>query len=402
MRTRATVELAVGALLRHRMRSALTMLGVVIGVGAVLMMQSLGEGASAYIEQAISGLGSNMLLVIPGAPRGGMGAAAGATLFTPADLEALRRTVHDASAFAPVTSKPLRTVAGSNNRNTPFSGVTPEFLAIRGWSLAKGRGISADDVRQGATVCVLGQTVVNELFPGEEPVGREVRVHDLPCRVVGVLESKGASAFGQDQDDVAMMPLTTFQRRITGSDRVSMIIVSAEPDALDAAKDQLSSVLRRRRHVLPGEEDDFAVRDPRELQAVLGQVTSVLSAFLLGVAAISLLVGGIGIMNIMLVSVTERTREIGVRLAVGARERDVLRQFLVEAISLSVAGGILGVALGLVGARVVSGLMHVPFVVPLSGVPIALGVSLLVGVIFGVVPARKASRLSPLAALRFE
>ncbi len=402
MRARATVELALGALLRHRMRSALTVLGVVIGVGAVLMMQSLGAGASAYIEQTISGLGSNVLLVIPGAPRGGMGTYGGAPLFTPADLEALRRAVHDATAIAPVASKPLRTVAAGNNRNTPFSGVTPEFFVVRGWALSKGRSISADDVRQGAAVCVLGQTVVNELFPGEEPLGREVRVHDLPCKVVGVLEVRGASAFGQDQDDIAMMPLTTFQRRVSGSDRVSMIILSAEPDALDAAKDQLSSVLRRRRHVLPGEEDDFAVRDPREIQAVLGQVTSVLSAFLLGVAAISLLVGGIGIMNIMLVSVTERTREIGVRLAVGARERDVLRQFLVEAIALSLAGGVIGVGVGLVGARVVSGVMNVPFVVPLSGVPVALGVSLLVGVVFGVVPARKASRLSPLAALRFE
>ena len=228
-------------------------------------------------------------------------------------------------------------------------------------------------------------------------------MHGVSCRVVGELEAKGASAFGMDQDDVVFMPFSTFSRRITGSDRIAVIVASAvAPDRIDDAKEQLTTVMRARRHVLPGEDDDFAVRDPREVQAVLDQVTGVLTTFLLGVAGISLLVGGIGIMNIMLVSVTERTREIGVRLAVGARGSDILSQFLVEAVVLSALGGLVGIGVGLGSAWGLATALHLPFVVPLGAIPIAFGVSVLVGVIFGVFPARKASRLNPLTALRFE
>jgi putative ABC transport system permease protein len=404
MRLRATAQLAYAALLRNRMRSLLTMLGVVIGVGAVLMMQSLGSGATAYIENAISGMGSNVLLIVPGSPRArqGMGASLGVPLFTPADMEALRRGVHDLTSLAGTSSRNLRLVAGGNNRNSPVSGISPEFFQMRTWAVAEGRALTQEDERQAATVCVLGKTVADALFPGLDPVGRQLRVHEVPCRVVGLLEAKGASAFGMDQDDIVYMPLSTFGRRITGSDRVPVMLGQSTPEGIDAAKEKIASILRQRRHILPGEDDDFAVRDPRELQALLDQVTGVLTAFLLGVAGISLLVGGIGIMNIMLVSVTERTREIGVRLAVGARARDILRQFVVEAVTLSAAGGVVGLLFGLGGAWVLSKVLGVPYVIPFSAVPVALGVSALVGVVFGVVPARKASRLSPLAALRFE
>jgi putative ABC transport system permease protein len=401
---KATASLAFSALLRNRMRSLLTMLGVVIGVAAVLVMEALGQGATAYIADTISGMGSNMLMVVPGAPSQRMGGgASGAPLFTTGDVEALRRQAHDVARVAAVNQRPLRTVAGALNRNTVVNGSTPEYLEIRGWGVARGRALTQDDERQAAQVCLLGHTVETALFPGQDPLGREVRVHDVACRVVGLLEAKGASAFGMDQDDILFMPFSTFTRRVGGSDRVGLLVLSAvSPDRIDDAKAQVTAVLRARRHVLPGEDQDFAVRDPREVQAVLDQVTGILTTFLLGVAGISLLVGGIGIMNIMLVSVTERTREIGVRLAVGARGGDILSQFLVEAVVLSAFGGVAGIGLGVAGAFLLSRALHLPFVVPLAAVPLAFGVAVLVGVVFGVFPARKAARLNPLAALRFE
>jgi putative ABC transport system permease protein len=259
------------------------------------------------------------------------------------------------------------------------------------------------DERRASSVCLLGQTVADALFPGQSPLGREMRVHQIACRVVGVMETKGASAFGMDQDDVIFMPYTTFSRRIMGSDRVQVFMASAKgPDRIEDAKAQIVQILHRRRHVPEGEDDNFAVRDPRELQTLLQSVTGMLTTLLAGVAAVSLVVGGIGIMNIMLVSVTERTREIGVRLAIGARGNDVLTQFLVEATALSAAGGIVGIGLGLLGAMGAARAIHVPFVVPGAAMPIAFGVSVLVGVTFGVFPARKAARMNPLAALRYE
>jgi putative ABC transport system permease protein len=294
-------------------------------------------------------------------------------------------------------------VYGSSNRNVPVSGVGAEYLEIRSLAVDTGRALTREDERQAAQVCLIGHTVEVALFSGINPLGRELRVHDISCRVVGVLEAKGASAFGMDQDDLVLMPFSTFSRRISGSDRIGFLVASAvRRDRIDDAREEMEKVLRRRRHVLAGEDDDFAVRDPREIQAVLEQVTGVLTTFLLGVAGISLLVGGIGIMNIMLVSVTERTREIGIRLAVGARALDILSQFLVEAAVLSAVGGVVGVALGLTGSFLLSRVMHVPFIVPFAAMPVAFGVSVLVGVLFGVVPARKAARLNPLAALRFE
>jgi putative ABC transport system permease protein len=403
VRSWATVGIALAALRRNRMRSLLTTLGIVIGVAAVVMMQSMGEGASAYVSDAISGLGTNMLIVQPGAARVFGPPSFGTPLFTTTDVEDISRLASDVGHLVPTNTRMLRTVAGSNNRNVSVSGVTADYFSVRQWDAAIGRVISLEDARQAANVCVIGQSVRTALFPNDDPLAQEIRVHDVSCRVVGVLDAKGTSAFGQDQDDVIFMPFSTFSRRIVGNDRVGQIMAAAvSSDRIDAAKDEITTVLRRRRHILAGEEDDFAVRDPREVQALLQTVTGVLTALLAGVAAVSLIVGGIGIMNIMLVSVTERTREIGTRLAVGARTGDILSQFLVEATILSAVGGFIGIGLGLGGAYGVARLIQIPYVVPGRAIPVAFGISVLIGIVFGVFPARRASRLNPLAALRFE
>jgi len=399
----SAAALAFSALLRNKMRSTLTMLGVVIGVAAVVMMQSMGRGASAYIGEAISGLGSNMLLVIPGQVHGLQQNTLNVPLFTAADLDAIRHQARDVGLVTAAGARMLRAVVGSNNRSVNTSGVMPEYFEIRGWRAAEGRLPSQEDERAGASVCVIGTTTRDVLFEGTDPIGRDMRVRDVTCRVIGVMESKGASTFGIDEDDAVLMPYSTFSRRVLGNDRIGMFMASAvSADRIDAAREEMTSILHRRRHMLPGDDDNFAVRDPREIQTLLDSVTGMLTTLLAGVAAVSLVVGGIGIMNIMLVSVTERTREIGVRLAIGARSSDILLQFLVEATTLSALGGAIGIALGLAGALGMAHAIHVPFVVPGIAMPIAFGVSVLIGIVFGVFPARKASRLHPLAALRFE
>jgi putative ABC transport system permease protein len=399
----ATLALAISALLRNKMRSSLTMLGIVIGVAAVVMMQSVGRGATAYVGDAISGLGSNMLIVIPGTVKGMQQSSLGVPLFTAGDLDAVRRQAHDVGLVSAAGSRVSRAVVGPYNHSVSTGGVTPEYFEIRAWGVSSGRLLTQTDERRAATVCLIGQTVADALFPGQEPLGREMRVHQIGCRVVGIMETKGASAFGMDQDDVIFMPYSTFSRRIMGSDRVQVFMAAAKSsDLIEDAKAQISQILHRRRHIAQGEEDNFSIRDPRELQSLLQSVTGMLTTLLAGVAAVSLVVGGIGIMNIMLVSVTERTREIGVRLAIGARASDVLTQFLVEATTLSAVGGVAGIGLGLLGALGAARAIHVPFILPGIAMPIAFGVSVLVGVVFGVFPARKAAKLNPLAALRYE
>jgi putative ABC transport system permease protein len=399
----STAGLAFSALLRNKMRTVLTMLGIVIGVAAVVMMQSMGRGASAYVGEAISGLGSNMLIVIPGQVHGLQQNSLNVPLFTASDLDAIRHQAHDVGPITAAGSRMLRAVVGSNNRSVSTMGVMPEYFDIRGWGAAAGRLPNQEDERTASSVCVLGTTTRDALFEARDPLGQTLRLRDVTCRIVGVMETKGASAFGVDQDDVVIMPYSTFSRRVVGNDRIGILMAEAvSADRIDEAKEEMTQILRRRRHMLPGDDDNFAVRDPREIQSLLESVTGMLTTLLAGVAAVSLVVGGIGIMNIMLVSVTERTREIGVRLAIGARASDVLMQFLVEAVTLSAVGGAAGVALGLAAALGAARAIHVPFVVPGAAMPIAFGVSVLVGVVFGVVPARRASRLNPLAALRFE
>jgi putative ABC transport system permease protein len=395
-----TVLLAFDALSRNKLRSLLTTLGIMIGVGAVVTMQSMGQGATAYVGETISGLGSNMVFVIPGSGHG-MGVTT-APLFTTGDLEAIRRQAHDVSLVTGAHSLMLRAVAGSNNHATNVAGVSPEYFVIRSWGVSAGRPLDAQDDRQAALNCVIGQSLADLLFAGQSALGRDVRIHDLPCRVVGILNAKGAS-FGADQDDIVFMPLSTFGRRISGNNRIGALIAAAQTaDRVDAVKAQITRILHVRRHIPANETDDFTVRDPRELQAILESVMAMLTTLLAGVAAISLMVGGIGIMNIMLVSVTERTREIGIRLAVGARASDILLQFLIEAVFLSGVGGVLGILLGVGVAKGIALGIHIPFVVPIVAIPVAFAVSVVVGVVFGVFPARKAAHLNPLAALRFE
>jgi putative ABC transport system permease protein len=399
----STLSTAFAALLRNKMRSLLTALGVVIGVAAVVVMQAMGQGATAYVGEAISGLGSNMLVAEPGSPRMFNPHNMGIPMFTMADVEAIRRQVHDVKHLVPINTRSLRVIYASNNRNVNSAGVTGDYFAIRQWNVSTGRLFNADDNRRTAQVCIIGQTLREMLFATQDPLGAQIRVRDISCRVIGVLESKGTSTFGIDQDDVVFLPFTTFSRRIMGTERVAMIMFSpVSADRLDDVKREVTAILHGRRHILPGEDDDFAVRDPREIQSLLQSVTGILTAVLAGVAAISLVVGGIGIMNIMLVSVTERTREIGIRLAVGARASDILAQFLVEAVVISALGGIAGIGFGIAGGYAVAKLINVPYIPPGIAMPIAFAISVLVGVIFGVFPARRASRLNPLTALRFE
>jgi putative ABC transport system permease protein len=397
------VPLAIGALLRNKLRSTLTALGIVIGVAAVVTMQAMGQGATAYVGEAISGMGSNMLIAAPGSSRTYGPPSVGVPLFTVADVDAVRRRAPDATLLAAANLRILRTVAGPRHHNVNVGGVQPAYFAIRQWNVSRGRLHSPEDERLAAGVCVVGQTVADTLFPGQDPIGQEMRVRDLACRVIGIMETKGTATFGVDQDDVVFMPFATFARRIMGNDRVGFIMIAADSaDRIDSARRQVEAVLSARRYKPPGEEPDFAVRDPREIQAVLESVTGILSALLAGVAAVSLAVGGIGIMNIMLVSVAERTREIGVRLAVGARTGDVLIQFLIEATMLSSVGGVIGLVIGLAAGYTAALVIGIPYVVPIAAIPVALGVSAVIGVAFGVVPARRAAHLSPLAALRFE
>jgi putative ABC transport system permease protein len=403
MKIATTAKLAVRALLQAKMRSLLTTLGVVIGVAAVIIMQAMGTGATALVTGELEGMGSNMLIVVPGSSQGMGGPSIGARLFTTGDLAAVRS---DCSAVRLVTGfngRSARVVFGDNNRSTNLYGVSPEIFEIRQWELAHGRALNHDDERQGAKNCVIGETVRVELIGAGDPIGAELRVHDMTCRVVGVLSPKGASSFGVDQDDLVYMPSSTYARRIMGSSDLGMLMVSAiSEDRIDEAKGQLERLLRQRRRILADEDDDFTVRDMREVIALMGTITGVLTSLLAGVAAVSLLVGGIGIMNIMLVSVTERTREIGIRLAVGARARDILTQFMVEAVVLSFAGGALGLLLGVAGSYAAARILHLPFSVPPEAALLAIAVSALVGVVFGVFPARKAAHLHPIDALRFE
>ncbi|MEZ4429739.1 MAG: ABC transporter permease [Nannocystaceae bacterium] len=404
MRATTSMSLALTALLRNKMRSLLTALGVVIGVAAVIIMQSMGAGATEMVTSEISSIGSNMLVIMPGG-EGGMfgGSLLSAPLFTEGDIEAIERECDAVAHVSVSNSRSIRVVKGENSRPTTLYGVSPAYFAIRDWQVDAGRTLTDEDDRQAAKRCVIGHTVVDELFGSQAPIGEEIRVHDFMCTVVGVAAAKGTSTFGMDQDDVVFLPQATFSRRILGEPRIGSLLVSAvSAERTDEAIAQLTSLLRQRRRIRPGDEDDFRVRDMREVQETLGKVTGVLSSLLAGVAAVSLLVGGIGIMNIMLVSVTERTREIGIRMAVGARSGDILQQFMIEAVVLSGAGGVLGIAFGTGCSYAASRVLHIPFRVPAPAMLIAFLFALLVGVIFGVFPARKAARLRPIEALRYE
>jgi putative ABC transport system permease protein len=396
-----TILLALRAIRRNIMRSTLTILGIVIGVGAVVTLVTIGNGTTAQVTEQIASLGNNMLMITPG-KRMGPGQST-APQFDLHDADSIASHISSIAAVAPLLSHSVTAVFGNENWSTTANGSNNQFFYVRNWSLEAGRQFEESELRTGKAVCILGATVRKELFGGQDPLGSNIRMGNISCQVIGLLEAKGQSTMGMDQDDIILLPLRTLQRRIAGNQDVALIQVSVREDAsTEKAKRDIEGLMRERRHLSPSEDDNFSVMDMKEIATMLTSTTQVLTALLGAVAAVSLLVGGIGIMNIMLVSVTERTREIGTRLAIGALEREVLMQFLVEAVVLSSFGGIIGIIVSLGGSIGLCNALKVPFVFNLRIVAIAFIFSAAVGVIFGYFPALKAARLDPIEALRHE
>jgi len=398
------IVLALREIRRNVLRSTLTILGIVIGVGAVITMVTIGEGATARVQADIQKLGSNLLQVYRGQGFGGGGGARqSAPPFSVDDVEAIKNEISGVRAVAPTIGTGAQAIYGNSNWATQVQGTDDQYITVRDWPLASGRNFSDSELRAGAAVCILGATVQRELFGGEDPVGANIRLGKLSCQIIGTLTSKGQSGFGQDQDDLVVVPLRTMQRRMVGNSDVSSIMVSAR-DGVSTEKVQadIEALLRERRKIRPGADPDFNVRDLKEISSAMTQTTRVLTTLLAAVAAVSLLVGGVGIMNIMLVSVTERTREIGTRLAVGAMARDVLLQFLIEAVTLAAFGGIIGIVLGLSAGALATHAFNVPFVLNVGIVMLSFAFSAAVGIVFGYFPARRAAQLDPIEALRHE
>ena len=390
------------AIRRNALRSALTMLGIVIGVAAVITMVTMGAGVTAQVGANLSKLGTRLLLVRPGQAQRSGGARSDAAPFTLADVQAIEREIPGVAAVAPMNSRTVQAISGSRNRLTTVFGSSSALLRARSWDVASGRSFSDGEERAGADICVLGATVRTDLFGALDPVGQRIRLGQLSCLVVGALEAKGAASFGSDQDDFVLVPLRWYQRELAGDAEVKSIYVAGsegEPTAKLTA--DLEQLLRQRRRVQHN-VNDFSIRDMTEIETAAVATTRALTEFLGALAAVSMLVGGIGIMNIMLVSVTERTQEIGLRLAVGALERDVQRQFLMEAAVLAATGGLIGIVLGLAAGAVGVRALAVPFVLQPGIVLMAFAVSAAVGLAFGYYPARRAARLDPIEALRHE
>jgi putative ABC transport system permease protein len=399
-----TYLLAQREIRRNVLRSSLTVLGIVIGVAAVITMVTLGSGATAKVTGEIAKLGSNMLFIGRGQGfQGPGGARSNAPAFDIADVQAVENNILGLKAVAPTAMKSVQVIYGNENQTTSATGTTNGFILVRDWPVASGRAFTDGEIRAGQAVCILGDTIRKNLFGGEDPIDKRIRLDKITFRVVGVLSSKGQSSFGSDQDDLVLIPLRALQRRFAGNTDIDSIIVSAR-EGVSTTKIQkdIEVLFRERRRIAPGKADDFHVHDTKEIINTLTGTTKVLTALLGAVAAVSLIVGGIGIMNIMLVSVTERTREIGTRLAIGATERQVLMQFLVEAVVLSSFGGLCGIALGLGAAGLGTQALDIPFVLNLTVVTAAFLFSGAVGVIFGYFPARRAAHLDPIQALRHE
>jgi putative ABC transport system permease protein len=404
MRT-AVLKMAFRALARNKARSALTMLGIIIGVASVIAMVSLGQGAQQQVRDQISSMGSNLLIVQAGSQRtGGMRGGAGTSMsLTPEDMDAILREVPSLAAGTPSVGATVPLVAGNQNWTTRAEGVDVSYTEIRVRSVSSGHFFTEADVRSAARVAIIGQTVADALFPGQDPVGQTMRVRNLTFRVTGVLESKGQSRMGQDQDDTLLMPYTTVMKKLLAATHVSSLQFSAVSEAATAEAERgIAALLRARHNLRPGEEDDFTVRNLSDVAETAAETSKVMTMLLSGIAAVSLLVGGIGIMNIMLVSVTERTREIGIRMAVGARSRHVQWQFLIESLVMGLLGGLTGIAVGAGAAYALGrGFGWPQLLSPLAMIGSAL-FSMLIGVFFGYYPARKAADLDPIEALRFE
>jgi len=413
MRRIDLVTFAARAIIAHPTRSALTSLGVVIGVAAVVMMTSIGLGAQQRVTSAIGGLGSNLLIVSPGASRGpgggfvSQGAGTGNSL-TEDDAEAMASQIEGAVAVAPSVRGGAQLTAEGANWQTRVEGVTPDYLTARDLTMASGRMFDETEARQGRKVIVIGKTIATELF-GEDsdPVGKRIRVGAVPFEVIGVLEPKGQSGFGQDQDDIVLGPLQAVRsrvvgRRVQGSNVQTIYVKAASAEEMDRLQEDVTNLLRERHRIRQGAEDDFSVQNMASIMEAMQASVKTFTSLLAAVAAVSLVVGGVGIMNIMLVAVTERTREIGLRMAVGAKRNDVLYQFALEAITLSVVGGIIGLVLGVSGAMLMAKLGDWPVAIASWSIPVSLGFSLLVGLVFGAYPSWRAARLDPIEALRRE
>ncbi len=394
--------LAAREIRRNVLRSFLTILGVVIGVAAVIVMVTLGGGATRAVTTQIESMGTNLLMLRKGQHMG-PGQTSSAPAFSLDDATALAREVPAIRALAPSAAESLIAIAGNNSWATTVTGTDDRYLDVRNWTIELGRAFNAAEVQAGKSVCIIGATVRKELFGSQDPVGQTFRIKTFACEVIGLLAAKGQSSMGQDQDDTILMPLRAFQRRIAGNQDVTLIQLSIRDGAsIDRARNDIERLMRERRKVGAGEQDNFSVRDMRELTNMLTGTTQILTTLLSAVAAVSLLVGGIGIMNIMLVSVTERTREIGIRLAIGALEREVLMQFLVEAVVLSSLGGVLGILLALGASVALADVLQVPFIFNGGIILTAFLFSAAVGIVFGYFPARRAARLDPIEALRHE
>ena len=396
----SALSLALREIRRNLLRSSLTMLGIIIGVAAVITMVTIGNGTTARISAQIESLGSNMLILSPG-QRFLHGSRAAARPLEVSDAEALRRDIPSVAAASSVTNKTLTVIYGNNNWTSSVTGTENDYLTVRNWPLASGRLITTSEQRAGAPVCLLGSTLQRELFGNLDSLGETIRLGKTACEVIGVLATKGQSAMGSDQDDVILMPLRAHWRLISGEQRISRIYLSARSDTIRAKRD-VELLMRERRNIGPGDEDDFSIIDMKEISKTMTGTTEMMTSLLGAVAAVSLIVGGIGIMNIMLVSVTERTREIGIRLAIGALEREVQRQFLVEAVVLSSVGGVVGILLALLASYFIARALQLPLTFDGGIILMAFLFSAAVGVVFGYVPARKAARLNPIEALRHE
>lgn len=399
---RETLRLALQAILRNVLRSFLTVLGVVIGVAAVIAMVTIGQGSSDQVTASVESLGSNVLILRPGRVIMGPGPREEAPAFRLSDAEALT-DLSIIDAAAPVTTATLTAVYGNANTASPVVGTDASYLDVLNWPIFRGRSFTAAEERSGAAVCIIGETVRQRLFGNTDPTGEVIRLRSVSCQVIGLLQAKGASSFGQDQDDTILVPIRMLHRRISGNADVSSIRVAlAKTVTTDRGIREITALMQERRRIAIGEEDNFSITDMAEISSMLTGINNVLTGLLSSVAAVSLLVGGIGIMNIMLVSVTERTREIGIRLAVGAQACQVLLQFLIEAVVLSMIGGFLGILLGLALAYVAAQFMAIPFAPSIAVILMAFVFSALVGVAFGYFPARAAARLDPIEALRYQ
>ncbi len=405
MRFIEILRIAFDALLRNKMRSILTMLGIIIGVGAVIAMVAIGKGAQTQVEAQISGLGSNILMVFPGSTsRGGvMGGSGTGTGLTEEDQHAVKEQCPAVAYVSPQVGSGGQVVYGNQNWQTRINGGTVDFFAIRDWRLEAGDFFTEQDVRAATKVCLLGQTIVQQLFAGVDPIGQTIRIRSIPFRVIGTLKAKGQNSMGMDQDDLIIIPYTSLQKRIMGHTHSWGFIASAVSKAqIPLAQQQMRDLLRMRHNLGPGEEDDFTIRTQTEIADAQSATANIMTVLLASIASISLLVGGIGIMNIMLVSVTERTREIGVRISIGARPRDILTQFLMESIVMSLIGGIIGIMLGLIASSLLSKFAGWPTYVTAQSIILAVSFSMGVGIFFGYYPARKAASLNPIEALRYE